>query len=177
MPPKDPELYRAYQRIYHRRWSKAHREEIRAVRKAHYAPKKEAARQRRLANRSVILSRKLAYQKAYKLAHREQLLEKQRAWAKANPEKRVASSAHRRARKMAVLSTLTTAQWQAIIVAYKGKCAYCGVKPKKLTQDHVIPLSKNGAHTADNVVPACQSCNSRKHVGPPPRIPALRLLL
>ena len=43
----------------------------------------------------------------------------------------------------------------------KHQCQYCGNK-KKLTIDHVIPRSKGGKHTWDNVVIACESCNSRK---------------
>ncbi len=40
-------------------------------------------------------------------------------------------------------------------------CQYCGTK-KNLTLDHVIPRSRGGRHTWDNVVTACSQCNSRK---------------
>jgi len=40
-------------------------------------------------------------------------------------------------------------------------CQYCG-STKRLTLDHVIPRSKGGQHTWDNVVAACENCNSRK---------------
>ncbi|NEP02330.1 MAG: HNH endonuclease [Symploca sp. SIO2E9] len=40
-------------------------------------------------------------------------------------------------------------------------CQYCG-STKELTLDHVIPRSKGGKHSWDNVVIACQQCNSRK---------------
>lgn len=43
----------------------------------------------------------------------------------------------------------------------KYACQYCG-NTKKLTLDHVIPRSKGGKHSWDNVVIACESCNSRK---------------
>lgn len=43
----------------------------------------------------------------------------------------------------------------------KHACQYCG-STKKLTLDHVIPRSKGGNHTWDNVVIACERCNSRK---------------
>ncbi len=43
----------------------------------------------------------------------------------------------------------------------KHRCQYCGHR-KDLTIDHVIPRSKGGQHTWDNVVIACGSCNSRK---------------
>ena len=40
-------------------------------------------------------------------------------------------------------------------------CQYCG-STKDLTLDHVIPRSKGGPHTWDNVVAACQQCNYSK---------------
>jgi 5-methylcytosine-specific restriction endonuclease McrA len=40
-------------------------------------------------------------------------------------------------------------------------CQYCG-STKRLTLDHVIPRSKGGQHSWDNVVTACERCNSIK---------------
>ncbi len=40
-------------------------------------------------------------------------------------------------------------------------CQYCGSR-KQLTLDHVVPRSKGGSHTWDNVVAACSPCNARK---------------
>ena len=40
-------------------------------------------------------------------------------------------------------------------------CQYCG-NTKHLTLDHVIPRSKGGQHTWENVVTACEKCNSTK---------------
>ncbi|WP_253188500.1 HNH endonuclease [Leptolyngbya sp. 'hensonii'] len=40
-------------------------------------------------------------------------------------------------------------------------CQYCG-STKHLTLDHIIPRSKGGTHTWDNVVTACEKCNSGK---------------
>jgi DNA-directed RNA polymerase subunit RPC12/RpoP len=42
-----------------------------------------------------------------------------------------------------------------------NKCQYCGAT-KALTIDHVIPKSKGGKDTWDNLVVACSSCNSKK---------------
>ncbi len=41
-------------------------------------------------------------------------------------------------------------------------CQYCGAAVKDLTVDHVMPRHRGGAHTWENVVSACQSCNHRK---------------
>lgn len=40
-------------------------------------------------------------------------------------------------------------------------CQYCG-STKHLTLDHVIPRSKGGQHSWDNVVAACERCNAFK---------------
>ena len=43
----------------------------------------------------------------------------------------------------------------------KNKCQYCGAT-KHLTIDHVIPKSKGGEDTWENLVVACSSCNVKK---------------
>jgi 5-methylcytosine-specific restriction endonuclease McrA len=40
------------------------------------------------------------------------------------------------------------------------RCQYCGGAAESI--DHVIPRSRGGGHTWDNVVAACRSCNVRK---------------
>jgi len=40
-------------------------------------------------------------------------------------------------------------------------CQYCG-STRSLTIDHVIPRSRGGQHRWDNVVAACERCNTRK---------------
>ena len=43
-------------------------------------------------------------------------------------------------------------------------CQYCNQKfsEKRLTVDHVVPLSKGGRHEWTNVVTACSACNNKK---------------
>ncbi len=43
----------------------------------------------------------------------------------------------------------------------RHSCQYCG-NSKHLTLDHVIPRSRGGQHTWNNVVAACKQCNSKK---------------
>jgi len=60
-------------------------------------------------------------------------------------------------------------------------CQYCGTRTRDLTLDHVIPRSKGGPHTWENLVSACKACNHRKggknlwetkmHLARPPREP------
>jgi 5-methylcytosine-specific restriction endonuclease McrA len=41
-------------------------------------------------------------------------------------------------------------------------CQYCGKTSAKLSIDHVIPRSKGGKSTWENVVAACIECNTKK---------------
>lgn len=58
--------------------------------------------------------------------------------------------------------TLTRDQWLEIKERFDNMCAYCGKTSGRLEMDHVIPLSKGGAHTATNIIPSCRTCNARK---------------
>jgi len=46
----------------------------------------------------------------------------------------------------------------------RNRCQYCGgiFRQKDLNLDHVVPLSRGGKSTWDNVVCACVPCNTRK---------------
>jgi len=112
----------------------------------------------------------------YYTVHREDLIAYQVAYNATHREVRQLSKTRRRARQRGLPSTLTAVQWTAIMAAYKHRCAYCGNKTR-LTQDHVIPVARNGGTTCDNIVPACLPCNFHKNAGAPPMLPALRLML
>ncbi|GEA86710.1 hypothetical protein Q760_06295 [Cellulomonas cellasea DSM 20118] len=63
----------------------------------------------------------------------------------------------------AVEHDLDAVQWAALLAAWGG-CAYCGAAPgaDALQRDCVLPISRGGRYTWDNVVPACRSCNASK---------------
>lgn len=74
---------------------------------------------------------------------------------------RAARYARRRAKRVAASgSDLTDREWSAIRTAW-GSCAYCGDQGP-LQKDCVIPISRGGSYTLENVVPACRSCNASK---------------
>lgn len=70
--------------------------------------------------------------------------------------------AKRRAAIDATVEKITAEQWRGIVSQYKGLCYYCG-KKAKMTIEHLVPLSKGGDHSVANIVPACLSCNCKKH--------------
>jgi 5-methylcytosine-specific restriction endonuclease McrA len=55
----------------------------------------------------------------------------------------------------------TVIQWKSLCKKYSNKCLCCG-KRRKLTADHVIPVSKGGTSNIENIQPLCQPCNSSK---------------
>lgn len=68
----------------------------------------------------------------------------------------------RRKRRMErMVHDLTDRQWAALKDAWAG-CAYCGATSTPLQRDCVLPISRGGRYTLDNVVPSCRSCNTSK---------------
>lgn len=84
-----------------------------------------------------------------------------KAWVKANPEKKQTIENNRRSRELRATGSHTTEQWLSLLASYHGKCIYCGAKAT--TRDHITPLTKDGTNDIENIVPACKSCNSKKH--------------
>jgi 5-methylcytosine-specific restriction endonuclease McrA len=75
---------------------------------------------------------------------------------------RKATAARRRKRRMdRVEHDLSDEQWTALRNAWGG-CAYCGVIDAPLQRDCVLPISRGGRYTLDNIVPACRTCNASK---------------
>ena len=48
---------------------------------------------------------------------------------------------------------------------YNGKCAICGkhIKYKRMTIDHIVPLSQGGTDDYENLQLACHACNRMKN--------------
>mgnify|MGYP001604104510 FL=1 len=135
------------------RYRAKHREELNAKSNAYHKayPKKHAM-----------------HAKAWRDRHPEKIKSTQSRWRKTHPKlvKQYAEK-HRALKAGSITNDLTLEQWKQLKTSFKHCCAYCGKKYKRLTQDHITPLSKGGLHTLSNIVPACQSCNSRKHTGAP----------
>ena len=51
---------------------------------------------------------------------------------------------------------------RAVFARDHWSCQYCGVERSTLTVDHVIPRSKGGSSSWDNIVTCCVPCNRRK---------------
>ena len=49
---------------------------------------------------------------------------------------------------------------KSVFARDRHRCQYCGRSAENL--DHVVPRSRGGDHTWENVVAACRGCNTRK---------------
>jgi len=133
-------------------------------------------------NREIVLQRKkdyyqrtreyqLTYFKEYNQKNSERNTLRAKIWRKNNRDKyrehMVMSNQRRTARESKVENNFTRKQWSFCKDFFRDEeglieCAYCNKKMKKATQDHFIPLYNGGGYTADNIIPVCQRCNSRK---------------
>lgn len=55
---------------------------------------------------------------------------------------------------------------RAVFARDSARCQYCYSQAENL--DHVLPRSRGGTHTWENVVAACRRCNTRKGNRTPP---------
>ena len=63
---------------------------------------------------------------------------------------------------------------RAVFARDNWTCQYCGAR-SQLTVDHVVPRSKGGGSTWDNIVASCAPCNRRKGDALPRQV-GMRLL-
>lgn len=112
-----------------------------------------------------------AYQRAYVQQHydtklRAGVLVSGRKYRAKHPEMVLLQASRRRARKKGAVTDGTA---DAFIKTVRGMgsvpCAYCPkvIAGKDVHFDHIVALSRGGAHTANNLCASCQKCNSSKH--------------
>lgn len=49
-----------------------------------------------------------------------------------------------------------------ILLRDEDTCQYCGKRSRDLTLDHILPRSRGGQSTWENLVASCRSCNGKK---------------
>lgn len=147
-----------------RSWRKANPEKVRARKRRQYWADPQKARERRRAQYRANPEEAKARARAWSEANPERVRARQRAWSKANPEKVRAASHRRRAvQKGATIGPHFT---RLEIAERDGwRCHLCGEKVtrKNWSLDHLVPLSKGGAHSRENVAVAHYLCNVRRN--------------
>jgi 5-methylcytosine-specific restriction endonuclease McrA len=164
----------AYFRDYRAKMTDEQKVKVAAQRKVHDAAHHEAHREQDNARSRAYVAE--YHQKVLAKARAKAAKKKAQRLYAADPVRRhqynllhleriAVSHSKRRAAKYGntpISEMLTSTEWLAILTEADGHCTYCS-KKAKLTLDHVIPLSKGGKHSKDNVVPACLHCNSSKN--------------
>lgn len=134
---------------YQKQYQKDNREHINLVSKEYNENNKdhlnEWRRQYRIDNWKKVREKEIRYS----------LTEKGKA------TKKLDSSKRRVLIKKSTVENITHIDLQNILEYYNYQCVYCGEPYQEI--DHVNPIAKGGTHTIDNLVPACSSCNVRKH--------------
>ena len=176
---------------YHRNWMKSWSLEKKEHRKLVMKQWREKNKERIKVNRKkyagLYNGRYITKDQAYRKKYREKRKEWSRKYKLLHPEKikewstrynrkrgikprRKASppafyAARHRARKKGNGGSHTIAEWEHLKALYSWTCPCCWRKEPmiKLTEDHIVPLSKGGTDDIGNIQPLCKSCNSKKH--------------
>ena len=91
--------------------------------------------------------------------------QKNKEWIKANRDYKNYLTGEKRVKKLKAEGSHTWGEWELLKKQYGFMCPCCGKsEPEiKLTQDHIIPLSRGGSDYIENIQPLCMHCNSVKH--------------
>lgn len=152
---QNPTYYKDWYRDHHdqalvndRKYKSTHKGILRERRKKYYQANKEKCRN---------------IFRSWQSNNRDHRNSYAREWRKNNPEKvRLTNQRIRAKRKLVIVNDFTEQQWQELKLLYNYCCAYCG-EQVALTIDHVVPLSRGGQNTLNNIVPACGKCNRKKY--------------
>lgn len=87
---------------------------------------------------------------------------------RSKPEAKIRTSSYDHLRRAQKLSSKIQITHEEIVELKTSSafCAYCLVAWRAgdmKTLDHILPLSKGGCHTVNNLCVCCKSCNSSKH--------------
>jgi 5-methylcytosine-specific restriction endonuclease McrA len=161
---KDPERYKIA--AAERRALKP--EEVKEVDRKYRAANADRVKATQLAYRVERREEKRAYAKAYRLANPKKAKAAVDGWYAANPDAMKIKKHNRRARLLAG-GRLSVGITEKLWSLQRGKCAacHCNLSVSGHHLDHIMPVSKYGANTDDNVQLLCPPCNLNKNAKHP----------
>lgn len=109
-------------------------------------------------NKNTITKRKQQYYKNNLKA----INEKHKKYNENNRESNNMRSQKRRTLKASLPSDFTIEQWENCLLFFDNKDAYTGLSMNIPSQDHVVPLSKGGAYSVNNIIPCDKNVNTSK---------------
>lgn len=156
MARKSREKNKASLSAYQRQWGRENVDKRRAACKRWYYSHLEAARERS----------KLYRREAYR-TNPEKMNAATRKWMQAHPWVRIGGDAKRRALLKTSDENWTLIKRWTLKMRKKSKvrCYYCGkqIEGRKIHFDHIVPLSRGGPNSVENMCCACHPCNASKH--------------
>lgn len=99
----------------------------------------------------------------WRAEHPKEHRERRRDWEARSREIRRTIWQRRRARILGAEGSYTVTEWVELVASCGGRYSYCGA-PGPLAVDHRVPIARGGTNRIDNLIPACKTCNSRKHL-------------
>jgi hypothetical protein len=150
----------------------AHREKAQEYATQYRAKNREKANQY-FANYRANNKEKLSLsQRQWRDSHKEHIAERQRRYDQLNPHIGKAASHRREAKKRALPNNFSAGDWKRALEFFGYCCAYCGNQQglwNPMSADHYVPLksSECPGTVAENMIPACHSCNCQKKASDP----------
>ena len=139
-----------------------HLEQVRASSRRHHELHHdeflEYMRQRYYAKRPELRVKRLAYN----ATHKDEIGIYMYDYVREHPEINRNYRRRRRAWLTCSEGNFTDTEFGEKCEAYDNCCVYCN-REDVLVADHAIPLSRSGSDNIENIVPACNSCNNKKH--------------
>ena len=108
------------------------------------------------------------YDKKYNKEHPEKVKQwhgkSTKKWVQKNREWANLLWRNYKIRRKGATGSHTLKEWEILKAQYNWTCPICKKREPniKLTEDHIIPLSKGGSNNIENIQPLCRSCNSSK---------------
>jgi 5-methylcytosine-specific restriction endonuclease McrA len=140
------------------RWQAENAERVRELARARYSADPEATRQ--------VEIRKRPKREEWRAANKDRVATYRKSWKANHPEQVTAFRLRHKQRRRARLNAVPHAPYDYQMVVFGATaCGICGVayvEGDDRTLDHIIPITRGGGDTPENVQSAHRLCNSRK---------------
>ena len=156
---KNKERIKAQRKAYRRANAEVLQQRDRERHLANPNPKRQRERVRHARNPQ----RKRDYERTWRVAHPDKWAAQMESWRARNAERiRSYQKTSKARRRSGTQGHFTAAEWRDLCAQHGNRCLRCGAEGS-LSVDHVVPISRGGTNTIDNIQPLCLPCNLHKH--------------
>lgn len=146
---KNKERIREHRKEYKKKWDQKNKEHQKEHKKEWYQKNKEFRKE---------------YDKEWYQENKELRKEYDKIYSKKHRKERNLKN-RMRWHNLKLIGSHTLGEWETLKAQYNWTCPSCGKKEPeiKLTEDHIIPISRGGSNNIENIQPLCGPCNSKKY--------------